>query len=84
MGKQSKAPPRIIMRIELLPPAKSRLEKTSEQFGLKQVATTSRLIEWFSKQNDVLQSSVLGLYPEDPRADVPTMILKEMAGDKRK
>ena len=72
------------MRIELTPPAKSGLAKLCEQLGLTQVATTSRIIEWFSEQNDVVQSTVLGLYPEDLRADVPTMILKQMAGDKRK
>jgi hypothetical protein len=84
MANQSKSPHRVIMRIELTPPAKSGLAKLCEQLGLTQVATTSRIIEWFSEQNDVVQSTVLGLYPEDLRADVPTMILKQMAGDKRK
>jgi hypothetical protein len=84
MAKQSQAPRRVIMRIELLPTAKSSLEKMCDRLGMTQVATTSRIVEWFSKQNDVVQSTVLGLYPEDLRADVPTMILRQMAGEKRK
>jgi hypothetical protein len=84
MAKQSQAPHRVIMRIELSPPAKSGLAKMCEQLGMTQVATTSRLIEWFSEQNDIVQASVLGLYPADMQVDVPTMILKRMAGDIRK
>ena len=83
MANKSKTPGRVIMRIELSPPAKSGLAKMCEQLGMTQVATTSRLIEWFSEQNDLVQASVLGLYPADIQADVPTMILKSMAADKK-
>ena len=82
MAKQSKSPRRVIMRIELSPPAKSGLETLCERLGMTQVATTSRLVEWFSEQNDLVQATVLGLYPADMPPDVPTMILKRMAGDK--
>jgi hypothetical protein len=84
MTNSSKAPRRVIMRIELLPQAKNRLGDLCDQLGMTQVATTSRLIEWFCGQNDTVQAAVLGLYPEDIRADVPVMILKRMAGEKKK
>jgi hypothetical protein len=47
------------------------------------VATTSRVIEWFCQQNDVVQAVILGLYPEDIREDVPAMILKRLASEKK-
>jgi hypothetical protein len=71
------------MRIELVPQAKSCLEGLCDQLGMTQVATTSRLIEWFCEQNDTVQAAVLGLYPEDIRSEVPAMILKRMASQKR-
>jgi len=72
------------MRIELYPQAKAHLEELCDRLGMTQVATTSRVIEWFSDQQDVVQAAILGLYPEDIRADVATMILKRMTGDKKK
>jgi hypothetical protein len=71
------------MRIELLPQAKSNLETSCDKRGMTQVATTSRIVEWFCKQNDVVQAAVLGLYPEDIRADLPAMIFKNMANEKK-
>lgn len=72
------------MRIELLPNAKSRLESKCDELGMTQVATTSRLIEWFCQQNDLMQAAILGLYPGDLRSEVPVMILKGLAGEKKK
>jgi hypothetical protein len=51
---------------------------------MTQVATTSRVIEWFCAQNDIVQAIVLGLYPEDVRGQVGEMILKKMAAEKKK
>jgi hypothetical protein len=79
----SNAPGRVIMRIELLPEAKTNLGVASDQRGMTQVATTSRVIEWFCKQDDVVQASILGLYPDDIRAELPTMIFKHMASEKK-
>jgi hypothetical protein len=84
MANSQNAQRRVIMRIELFPSAKTHLESLCDRLGMTQVATTSRVIEWFADQQDVVQAAVLGLYPEDIRADVATMILKKMAGDKKK
>jgi len=78
------APRRVIMRIELYPQAKDRLTSMCDRLGMTQVAATSRLVEWFAQQQDVVQAAVLGLYPQDIRSEVATMILKKMAGDKKK
>ena len=84
MAKPTNPSPRVIMRIELIPQAKSGLEKLCERLGMTQVATTSRIVEWFCKESDLVQAAVLGLYPEDLRADVATMVLKRMASEKKK
>jgi hypothetical protein len=73
---------RVIMRIELYPEAKDKLADLCDQLGMTQVAATSRLVEWFTDQQDVLQAAVLGLYPEDIRAEVAAMLLKRLTTKK--
>jgi hypothetical protein len=51
---------------------------------MTQVATTSRVIEWFAEQTDLVQAAILGLYPESIRAEVAQLILKRTGGDKKK
>ena len=75
---------RVIMRIELLPEAKDGLTGLCDRLGMTQIATTSRIIEWFTTQSDVVQAAILGLYPQDIRAEVAEMILKRMASDSKK
>ena len=75
---------RVIMRIELYPEAKQGLTELCDRLGMTQVAATSRVIEWFTTQSDVVQAAILGLYPRDIRAELAEMILKKMAADKKK
>jgi hypothetical protein len=84
MANLSNGNRRVIMRIELYPEAKDHLTELCARLGMTQVAATSRVIEWFCEQQDVVQAAVLGLYPEDIRAEIAGMILKRMAGDKKK
>jgi len=72
------------MRIELLPQAREHLTALSNRLGMTQVAISSRLVEWLCGEQDVVQAAVLGLYPEDIRADLPSKIFKRMAADKKK
>jgi len=51
---------------------------------MTQIAATSRIIEWFTAQNDVVQAAILGLYPQDIRAEVVEIILKHMASESKK
>jgi len=75
---------RVIMRIELLEQAKQEFTGMSDRWGMTQVAISSRLIEWFAEQTDVVQAIILGLYPEEMRPEVTKMILKHIAADKKK
>ncbi|MGD0464016.1 MAG: hypothetical protein ABSB74_16160 [Tepidisphaeraceae bacterium] len=77
-------PRRVIMRIELLPEAKEGLTGLCDRLGMTQIAATSRIIEWFTTQSDVVQAAILGLYPHDIRAEVAEMILKRMASEAKK
>ena len=75
---------RVIMRIELYPEAKKGLADLCDRLGMTQIAATSRIIEWFTTQSDVVQAAVLGLYPQDIRAEVAELILKRMASEHKK
>jgi hypothetical protein len=77
-------PQRVIMRIELLPQARDGLAEHCERLGMTQVATTSRLVDWFCQQDDVIQAGVLGIYPENIRAELPVLVLKRLASQKKK
>ncbi|MCC7145656.1 MAG: hypothetical protein IT443_04350 [Phycisphaeraceae bacterium] len=70
---------RVIMRIELTPEAKDRLATISENRGMTQVSVTSRLVEWFAHQNEMVQGVILGHYPKELFPDIVPVILKAMA-----
>lgn len=84
MASNNSTPSRVIMRIELFPEAKEGLQNLCDRLGMTQVAAASRVIEWFTAQNDVVQAAVLNLYPKDIRAEIAEMIIKRMAAEKRK
>jgi len=71
--------PRIILRIELTPGAKAKLNDFCERAGMTQVATLSRLVEWFSNQPGMVQRLVVGHIPKEMQQDVAKLMLKNMA-----
>ena len=71
---------RIIVRIELTPDAKRRLMDISKRFGMTQISATSRLVEWFAGQSELVQAAILGQYPTEIESDVARLILQKMAG----
>jgi hypothetical protein len=73
---------RIIVRIELTPPAKKALEGLTEKAGMTQVAMLSRLVEWLAHQPNAVQASVLGQYSAETQADTAKLIVKQMASGK--
>lgn len=70
---------RIIVRIELTPAAKSGFGKVAERMGQTQIATTSRLVEWFAAQSEGVQAAVLGQYPKDVESEIARMLLAREA-----
>ena len=73
---------RVVFRIQLTTDAKKRLLEISDQLGITQIAITSRLVEWFANQPDLIQAAILGLYPDVIKQDVATLILNRMAEGK--
>jgi hypothetical protein len=70
--------------LELTPQAKKALEDVCDNNGMTQVAVSSRLVEWFADQTDMLQAAILGHYPKEIEKDVAELILKRLAaGEKR-
>jgi len=54
----------------------------SDQLGITQIAITSRIVEWFANQPDLIQAAILGLYPDLIKQDVATLILNRLAEGK--
>jgi hypothetical protein len=72
----------MILRIEVTPRAVKEHRRTTEHFGMTQVAVTSRLIMWLVEQPDIIQARILGLYPESTEKDVSSLsalIMAQMA-----
>ncbi len=70
---------RIIVRIEISQDAKDGLNALTDKLGMTQVALTSRVLEWFARQPDLIQAAVLGHYPEEIQADVARLVMKRMS-----
>lgn len=70
---------RIIIRLELTPQAKQALENTCNKNGMTQVAVSSRLVEWFAQQSEMLQAAVLAHYPKELEADIARLILNRIS-----
>src|SRR4051812_24817143 len=73
---------RHIMRIELSGPAKNKLSALSDKHGMTQVAMMSRLVEWFANQDEMIQATTLGHFPEEIRSGVAQLILSRIASGK--
>jgi hypothetical protein len=74
---------RIVVRIEITPNAKKALEDLGDKSGMTQVALTSRIIEWFANQSELVQAAILGHYPPEIQADIAKLIIKRMASMKK-
>lgn len=69
---------RFIMRIELTGPAKKDLAPLSDRHGMTQVSMVSRLVEFFSGQNELLQSAMIGRYSEEIEGEIAKMLLRKL------
>lgn len=74
-------PNRIILRIEISAVARQEYSDLLESFGLIGVATASRLIEWFVKQDEESQAFVLGFHPTMKRSELATIMLKRIVNE---
>jgi len=73
--------PRIIVRIEISPAAAQRLPAMCERFGCTQLTLMSRLVEWYDRLPDKLQSSLLGLMANSSATE--QMLLNHLLSKKK-
>ena len=72
-------PPVIVVRIELTPVAKTQSVAVAGRLGMTQIASLSRLIEWFAGQSEDVQAAVVGRHAPADGNDVAQTILTRMA-----
>lgn len=67
------------LNIELAEGAKAQLEAVRAWNGMTQKEMVSRLVNWFCRQDRVLQQVILGQIPEEIAPDVAVLLLQRLA-----
>jgi len=70
---------RAILRIQLDPAAKQHLDHLAKTRGMTQISIMSRLVEWFVRQNEVIQLAVLGVVSEEFTGPLAKRMLERIA-----
>jgi hypothetical protein len=73
---------RAIMRIQLDGSAKNELDRLCEKRGMTQIAVMSRLVGWFIRQDDIIQTAVMDTLSDDAMAKLARQLLKRLAADR--
>jgi len=67
----------LIMRVQLDSVAKERLDQICTKRGMTQIALMSRLVNWFSRQDDLIQTIVVGSLSKESLAALTKSFLKK-------
>ncbi|MGD0541089.1 MAG: hypothetical protein ABSB33_06205 [Tepidisphaeraceae bacterium] len=70
---------RSIMRIQLDAGAKEELDKICSNRGMTQIAVMSRLVGWFIRQDNVIQTAVMATLSDQAMAQLANQLLKRMS-----
>ncbi|MGD0464015.1 MAG: hypothetical protein ABSB74_16155 [Tepidisphaeraceae bacterium] len=70
---------RSIMRIQLDAAAKEEVDKICSHRGMTQIAVMSRLVGWFIRQDDVIQTAVMATLSDQAMAQLANQLLKRMS-----
>jgi predicted transcriptional regulator len=70
---------RAIMRIQLDADAKEELDRLCDKRGMTQIAVMSRLVGWFVKQDEVIQTAVMASLSEPTLGKLAKQILKRIS-----
>ncbi|MGA2581760.1 MAG: hypothetical protein ABSG31_00670 [Tepidisphaeraceae bacterium] len=73
---------RAIMRIQLDASAKGELEKFCDKRGMTQIAVMSRLVGWFVRQDELIQTAVMGSLTDISVAKLARQMLKRLSSGK--
>jgi hypothetical protein len=69
---------RAVIRLQLDLAAKKALDALCESRGMTQISVLSRLVKWFSKQDDIVQASILGLLSDQTLAQLSATLHKRI------
>jgi len=69
---------RAIMRIQLDAATKDDLDELCDKRGMTQIAVMSRLVGWFVKQDDVIQTAVLASLSDETLSRLAKQLLKRL------
>jgi hypothetical protein len=72
-------PRRAVIRLQLDVSAKQALDALCGKRGMTQIAVLSRVVQWFAKQDEVLQASVLGLLSDEHLVVAAQRVLDRLA-----
>ena len=73
---------RAIMRIQLDGTAKADLDKICEKRGMTQIALMSRLVGWFVRQDEVIQTAVMSSLSDSSMNHLARQVLKRFASER--
>ena len=73
---------RNVIKISVTPAAKAVIEGIATKHDMKEIGVASRIYEWFTSQDDVVQKAILGMLPKGYESDVARLALERMAGSK--
>lgn len=68
-----------VVNVKVDDAAKAAIDALCKAHGQTQVAMMSRVYVWFSRQDDVIQKTVLGLLPKGMEPDIARLLLEKMA-----
>jgi antitoxin component of RelBE/YafQ-DinJ toxin-antitoxin module len=69
---------RAIMRIQLDSGVKHELDALCDKRGMTQIAVMSRLVRWFVKQDDIIQTAVLQTLSQESMSRLAKQLLKHL------
>jgi len=73
---------RAIMRIQLDASAKNELDRLCEKRGMTQIAVMSRLVGWFIRQDEVIQTAVMESLSDSAMSQLARQLLKRLSTDR--
>ena len=74
---------RAIIRLQLDREAKDALDELCQRRGMTQISALSRLVRWFTKQDEVIQTAILGTLSEDSLQTLAQRLLSKIAQGQR-
>jgi hypothetical protein len=70
---------RVVFQTEVSPATAEQFTAMCEETGVSQIAITSRLVQWFCRQDQHTQLRVLGMFGEDARTAATREYLERIA-----